>query len=49
MKITMPRFYLFIGQVKKKNPNVNPNRVREICLELIEKGIGDLFGKNKKK
>ncbi len=30
-----------IGQAKKKNPNVNPNRVREICLELIEKGIGD--------
>jgi aspartyl-tRNA(Asn)/glutamyl-tRNA(Gln) amidotransferase subunit B len=27
-----------IGQAKKKNPNVNPNRVREICLELIEKG-----------
>jgi len=26
-----------IGQAKKKNPNVNPNRVREICLELIEK------------
>ncbi|MGD0652774.1 MAG: Asp-tRNA(Asn)/Glu-tRNA(Gln) amidotransferase subunit GatB [Thermoguttaceae bacterium] len=30
-----------IGQAKKKNPNVNPNRVREICLELIEKWIGD--------
>jgi len=26
-----------IGQAKKKNPNVNPARVREICLELIEK------------
>ena len=25
----------FIGQAKKKNPNVNPDRVREICLELI--------------
>ena len=24
-----------IGQAKKKNPNVNANRVREICLELI--------------
>ncbi|HEV3338778.1 MAG TPA: Asp-tRNA(Asn)/Glu-tRNA(Gln) amidotransferase subunit GatB [Pirellulales bacterium] len=27
----------FVGQAKKKNPNVNPARVREICLELIEK------------
>ena len=26
-----------IGQAKKKNPNVNPGRVREVCLELIEK------------
>jgi len=26
-----------VGQAKKKNPNVNPGRVREICLELIEK------------
>jgi aspartyl-tRNA(Asn)/glutamyl-tRNA(Gln) amidotransferase subunit B len=26
-----------IGQAKKKNPNVNPQRVRELCLELIEK------------
>ena len=26
-----------IGQAKKENPNVNPNRVREICLELIGK------------
>lgn len=25
----------FVGQAKKKNPNVNPQRVREICLELI--------------
>ena len=24
-----------IGQAKKKNPNANPNRVRELCLELI--------------
>ena len=24
-----------IGQAKKKNPNVNPGRVRAICLELI--------------
>ncbi len=27
----------FVGQAKKKNPNVNPARVREICLELIAK------------
>jgi aspartyl-tRNA(Asn)/glutamyl-tRNA(Gln) amidotransferase subunit B len=26
-----------IGQAKKKNPNVNPNRVKEICMELIAK------------
>lgn len=26
----------FVGQAKKKNPNVNPGRVREICLSLIE-------------
>ncbi len=26
-----------IGQAKKKNPNVDPGRVREICLDLIEK------------
>jgi aspartyl-tRNA(Asn)/glutamyl-tRNA(Gln) amidotransferase subunit B len=26
-----------IGQAKKRNPNVDPSRVREICLELIEK------------
>ena len=28
-----------IGQAKKKNPNANPNDVRRICLELIEKGL----------
>jgi len=26
-----------IGQAKKENPNVNPNRVREICQEVISK------------
>ncbi len=26
-----------IGQAKKKNPNVNPNQIRQLCLELIEK------------
>jgi aspartyl-tRNA(Asn)/glutamyl-tRNA(Gln) amidotransferase subunit B len=25
-----------IGQAKKENPNVNPNCVRELCLELIQ-------------
>jgi len=25
-----------IGQAKKKNPNVNPNRFRELCTRLIE-------------
>ena len=25
-----------IGQAKKRNPNVDPSRVREICLELIQ-------------
>ena len=25
-----------IGQAKKQNPNVNPSRVREICIELVE-------------
>jgi aspartyl-tRNA(Asn)/glutamyl-tRNA(Gln) amidotransferase subunit B len=25
----------FVGQAKKRNPNVDPIRVREICLELI--------------
>ncbi len=28
----------FVGQAKKLNPNVNPGRVREICLELIAAG-----------
>ncbi|MEX2169376.1 MAG: Asp-tRNA(Asn)/Glu-tRNA(Gln) amidotransferase subunit GatB [Pirellulales bacterium] len=27
-----------IGQAKKKNPNADPNRVREICLDLIQSG-----------
>lgn len=27
-----------IGQAKKENPNVNANRVRELCLQMIEKG-----------
>ena len=27
-----------IGQAKKKNPNVNPNRFRELCAKLIERG-----------
>ena len=27
-----------IGQAKKKNPNVNPGRVRELVLELVGKG-----------
>ena len=26
-----------IGQAKKRNPNVNPARFREICLELVER------------
>jgi aspartyl-tRNA(Asn)/glutamyl-tRNA(Gln) amidotransferase subunit B len=26
-----------VGQAKKKNPNANPNDVRRICLELIER------------
>ena len=29
-----------IGQAKKENPNVNPNRVRELCLEMIQRGEG---------
>jgi len=29
-----------IGQAKKENPNVNPNRVRELCLEVIQRGEG---------
>lgn len=28
-----------IGQAKKKNPNADPGRVKEICLELIAKGL----------
>lgn len=28
-----------IGQAKKKNPNVNPNRFRELCEELIKRGL----------
>ena len=28
----------FVGQAKKRNPNINPARVREICLELAAKG-----------
>jgi aspartyl-tRNA(Asn)/glutamyl-tRNA(Gln) amidotransferase subunit B len=24
-----------IGQAKKKNPNVNPGKVRQMCLDLI--------------
>jgi aspartyl-tRNA(Asn)/glutamyl-tRNA(Gln) amidotransferase subunit B len=27
----------FVGQAKKKNPNANPGRVRELCLEIIAK------------
>jgi len=27
---------MLIGQAKKENPNANPNRVRELCLKLIE-------------
>jgi aspartyl-tRNA(Asn)/glutamyl-tRNA(Gln) amidotransferase subunit B len=26
-----------IGQAKKQNPNVDPNRIRDVCLQLIEK------------
>jgi aspartyl-tRNA(Asn)/glutamyl-tRNA(Gln) amidotransferase subunit B len=29
-----------IGQAKKENPNANPSRVRELCLEMIQKGEG---------
>jgi aspartyl-tRNA(Asn)/glutamyl-tRNA(Gln) amidotransferase subunit B len=28
-----------IGQAKKKNPNVNPNQFREMCEELINRGL----------
>ncbi|MBS0207373.1 MAG: Asp-tRNA(Asn)/Glu-tRNA(Gln) amidotransferase subunit GatB [Planctomycetes bacterium] len=27
----------FVGAAKKKNPNVNPGRIRELCLEIIAK------------
>jgi aspartyl-tRNA(Asn)/glutamyl-tRNA(Gln) amidotransferase subunit B len=27
----------FVGQAKKKNPNANPARVRDLCLEIIAK------------
>ena len=26
-----------IGQAKKSNPNIDPGRVREICLQLVER------------
>ena len=29
-----------IGQAKKENPNVNPNRVRELCLKMIQRDEG---------
>jgi aspartyl-tRNA(Asn)/glutamyl-tRNA(Gln) amidotransferase subunit B len=29
-----------IGQAKRENSNVNPNRVRELCLEVIQWGEG---------
>lgn len=29
-----------IGQAKAKNPNVNPSRVREVCLKLIQENGG---------
>ncbi|RLT17498.1 MAG: Asp-tRNA(Asn)/Glu-tRNA(Gln) amidotransferase GatCAB subunit B, partial [Planctomycetota bacterium] len=25
-----------IGQAKKKNPNANPGKVRQLCLDLIK-------------
>ncbi len=28
-----------VGQAKRKNPNVNPNQVQQICLELVEKEL----------
>lgn len=28
---------MLIGQAKKANPNVNPNRVRDLCMEMIAK------------
>jgi aspartyl-tRNA(Asn)/glutamyl-tRNA(Gln) amidotransferase subunit B len=27
-----------IGQAKRRNPNANPNEVRDICLQLIREG-----------
>ncbi|MCE9605893.1 MAG: Asp-tRNA(Asn)/Glu-tRNA(Gln) amidotransferase subunit GatB [Planctomycetia bacterium] len=27
----------FVGQAKKKNPNANPARIRDLCLEIIAK------------
>lgn len=29
-----------IGQAKKENPNVNPNRVKELCLKVIQREEG---------
>jgi aspartyl-tRNA(Asn)/glutamyl-tRNA(Gln) amidotransferase subunit B len=29
-----------IGQAKKKNPNVDPNRVRELSIELAQESVG---------
>ena len=29
-----------IGQAKKKNPNVDPNRVRELAIELAQQADG---------
>mgnify|MGYP003760535435 CR=1 FL=1 len=28
-----------IGQAKRKNPNADPGKIRELCLELIAKGL----------
>ena len=25
-----------VGQAKKRNPNADPNRIRELCIELIQ-------------
>ncbi len=30
----------FIGQAKKRNPNVDPRRVQEICLRLVRADVG---------
>ena len=27
----------FVGQAKKKNPNANPARVKDLCLAIIAK------------